>query len=301
MKKLVLSLSLILFVALSLFAQELEFNVSVNTPRLQKTDPQVFKDLEVAITDFMNTRKWTEDVYEPEERIQGNIQINIKEELSQNEFSAEIQIQASRPVFGGTYQSVLLSHADKNVIFTYEQFQPLQYTQNAFNDNLTSILSFYAYTILGMDYDSFSPFGGEKYFQTANDIISTVPSSVTGKYKGWRASDGNRNRYWIIENILSARARNYRQAMYDYHRLGLDMMHTDEETAKSVLFQAIEQIGAVNKSYPNAMIIQMFANAKAAEIVEVFKEGSTQQKTKVRQIMSKMDAANANKYKAIGR
>jgi len=301
MKKLLLSFSLILFVSMSLFAQEFEFNVSVNTPRLQKTDPQVFKDLENAIKDFMNTRKWTEDVFDPEERIQGNIQINIKEELSQNEFSAELQIQASRPVFGGNYETVLLSHADKAIVFTYEQFQPLQYTQNAFNDNLTSILSFYAYTILGIDYDSFSPFGGEQYYQTANDIISTVPSGLTGKYKGWRSSDGNRNRYWIIESTLSPRARNYRQAMYDYHRLGLDMMHDDQETAKSILLQAIEQIGAVNKSYPNAMIIQMFANAKASEIVEVFKEGSSQQKTKVRQLMSKMDAANANKYKAIGR
>ncbi len=301
MKKLVLSLSLVLFVSLGLIAQEFQFNVSVNTPQLKRTDPQVFKDLENAITDFLNTQKWTDDVYEPEERIQGNIQINIKEELSQNEFTAELQIQASRPVFGGSYNTVLLSHADKNLVFTYEQFQPLQYTQNAFNDNLTSILSFYAYTILGIDYDSYSPFGGEQYYQTANDIISTIPSGLTGKYKGWRSSDGNRNRYWVIESTLSPRARNYRQAMYDYHRLGLDMMHSDQETAKSIILQAIEQIGTVNKAYPQAMIIQMFANAKAAEIVEIFKEGSSQQKTKIRQLMSKMDAANANKYKAIGR
>ena len=301
MKKLLLSLGLILSMCITILAQELDFNVSVNTPKLQKTDPQVFKDLENAIQEFMNTRKWTEDIYTPEERIQGNIQINIKEELSSNEFSADIQIQASRPVYGGDYKSVLLSHADKNAVFTYEQFQPLEYTKNSFHDNLTSILTFYAYTILGMDYDSFSPFGGEPYFQIANDIVATVPSGLTGKYKGWRSVDGNRNRHWIVENILSPRVRPYRQAMYDYHRLGLDMMHTDQETAKSVMLKAIEEIGTVNKAYPNSMIIQMFANAKASEVVEVFKEGNSQQKTKVKQLMSKMDASNANKYKAIGR
>ncbi len=301
MKKIVLALSLCLVFFTSVVAQEMNFTVSVNTPKLQKTDPQVFKDLENAIQEFMNTRKWIEDVYEPEERIQGNLQITIKEELSANEFSADIQIQASRPVFGGDYKTVLLSHADKNIIFTYEQFQPLQFTKNSFTDNLTSVLTFYVYTILGMDYDSFSPYGGEPYYQIAQDIVATIPNSLTGKYKGWRSVDGNRNRHWIMENILSPRVRPYRQAMYDYHRLGLDMMHQDVVTARSVMLKALDEIGKVNKAYPSSMIIQMFANAKGNELVEIFKNGDSQQKTKVRQLMSKMDASNATKYRAIGR
>jgi len=301
MKKTLFSLALFLTFSLALFAQEMEFSVSVNTTTVQSTDPQVFKELENAIQEFLNTRKWTEDNFEPEERIQCNLQITIKEELGNNEFSGDLQIQASRPVFGGDYQSVLLSHADKNLIFTYEQFQPLQYTKNSFHDNLTSILTFYVYTILGMDYDSFSPYGGEIYYQTAQDILNTIPNSLTSKYKGWRSVDGNRNRHWVIENTLSPRVRPYRQAMYDYHRLGLDMMHQDQETARSVMLKAIEEIGKVNKAYPSSMIIQMFANAKSSEVVEVFKNGDSQQKTRVRQLMSKMDAANASKYKAIGR
>jgi len=296
------------FLALSLMAfasfvqaQELQATVSINTPLLQKTDPQVFKQLEIAMTEFLNSQRWTDEDYEQEERILVNISLNITDELTANEFKGDLIIQSSRPVYGGDYQSVMVSNVDKGIQFTYEQFQPLQFSENLFIDNLSSILSFYAYIIIGMDYDSFSPFGGDDYFQAANDIVNIVPNNLTSKYKGWRSLDGNQNRYWAIENLLNPRMRPIRQSNYDYHRLGLDMMHKDVEAGKSVMLKAIEAVGVVNKAQVNSMLVTMFADAKGPEIIEVFKEGTTQQKSQVKKVMSKMDPANSSKYNTIGR
>lgn len=300
MKKLILPLFFLL-IAGSTFAQEFEFQITINTPKLQTTDPKVFETLSNNLKDFLNSFRWTEHDYENTERIKCDIQLTIKEELSDNTFSADLAIQAARPIYGSSEETALLSHLDKNVSFSYEQFQPIDYTQNAFQDNLSSIIAFYVHIILGMDYDSFSPFGGDKYYQTALDILNTVPQNIAGSFKGWRSLDGNRNRYWMIDNILSPSVRPFRKAMYDYHRQSLDIMHTDVITARAVMLQALEEIDRVNKSNPNLMILQMFANAKASEIVEIFKEGSSREKTRVYQIMTKIDAANAAKYRPIRR
>ena len=283
-------------------AQELQATVNINTPMLQTTDPEVFKELENAMTEFLNSQRWTDEDYEAEERIQVNIQINITDELAANEFKGDFIIQSTRPVYGSDYQSVLVSTVDKGVTFTYAQFQPIQYSQNLYIDNLSSVLSFYAYIIIGMDYDSFSPFGGDEYFLIAQEILNIVPNNLTSKYKGWRAQDGNNNtRYWMVENLLNPRMRPIRQSIYDYHRLGLDMMHKDVETGKVVIEKAIEAVGVVNKTQANSMIVTMFADAKGNEIIEIFKEGTREQKANVQQVMSKMDPSNSNRYRSIGR
>lgn len=282
-------------------AQELQATITINTPLLQTTDPQIFKQLEVAMTEFLNTQQWTDVQYEPEERIQVNISLNITDELSANEFKGDLIIQSSRPVYGGDYQSVVVSNVDKGVQFTYEPFQPVQFSENLFIDNLSSVLSFYAYVIIGMDFDTFSPFGGDDYFQAANDIVNIVPNNLTSKYRGWRSLDGNQNRYWVIENLLNPRMRPIRQSLYDYHRLGLDTMHEDVETGKNVMLKAIEAVGKVNKAQANSMLVTMFADAKSSEIIEVFKEGTSQQKALVQKVMGRMDPANSNKYRTIGR
>ena len=285
-------------------AQEMQFEVKVNAQKATSTDPKVFESLKKGIEEMLNNQKWTDDVFELEERIKCNVQVIINS-VSGNNIQAQLAIQAARPVYGSSYETSLITHQDPDFNFSYEQFQPIQYTPNAFNDNLTSVLSFYVYVILGLDYDSFSPLGGEKYFQKAQDILTSVPADVQQSAKGWSSlSKGkgvNRNRYWIIENLLTPRVRPFRQAFYDYHRQGLDLMHKDTEAGKAAMMSALEAIDKVNKSYPNAMILQMFTNAKSSEIIEVFKLGSRQQKTKVFQIMAKMDAANASKYRAIGR
>ena len=301
MKKYSILLLATLFCFNPITAQELQANVSVNTPRLQKTDPQVFKELESAITEFLNAQKWTNDEFDHEERIQINIQLNIKEELANNQFKADLIIQSSRPVYGSDYQTVMLSTVDKDILFTYEQFQPIQYSQNSFIDNLSSLLSFYAYIVIGMDYDSFSPFGGDPYFLAAQEIANTIPTDNSGKYKGWRPIDGQRNRYWIIENFLNPRMRPIRQAIYDYHRLGLDIMHEDLETGKNVLINAIQAVKDVKKAQSNSMLVTIFADAKGSEIIEIFKQATPTQKTKIKQLMGKIDPSHASKYRKIGR
>ncbi|MEM1322652.1 MAG: DUF4835 family protein [Bacteroidota bacterium] len=281
-------------------AQEMNFSVTINTPQLQLTDPAVFENLQQLMENFLNNQKWTDDVFEVEERIQCQIQLNIKQELSPTSFQGDMQIQATRPIFNSTAKTPILSHNDTDVLFEFEPFQPLDYSKNAFVDNLTSILSFYVYFILGLDYDSFSPYGGEPHFKTAMAILNTVPPSIAAQSKGWRALDGNRNRYWMVESVMSPRLRPYRKAIYDYHREGLDIMADDAPAGRAVMVSVLEEIGKADKAYPNSMIIQMFVNAKSQEIIEIFKKGDRAQKTSVKRVMARMDAANASDYRKIG-
>lgn len=299
MKNILLPFVLILCISSGVVAQEFNFNVKLNSEKAQTVDPKVFESLELALRDFLNNQKWTEDEYEPEERIDCNLLLTISEELSATSFKADLAIQATRPVFNSDYQTALFSYVDKGVAFEYEAYQPLEFGDNVFNSNLTSVLAFYCYVILGADYDSFSSFGGEDYYQRAQDILNNVPPSATSRYKGWRSLDGNRNRYWIIESILSPRTRNMRQAMYNYHRLALDKMAEDVNAGRAAMMNALKEMEKVSKGYPNAMIVQLFALAKGDEIIEVFKGGSRQEQNDVIRIMSKIDAANASKYRKI--
>ena len=284
----------------NLTAQEISVRVTVNTPNIQLADPQVFKDLQGAIEELMNNQTWTNETFEIEERIQVTIQITIKEELSEKEFKADMQIQAVRPVYNSGYETVILSHNDKDVTFTYEQFQPLRFSRTQYVDNLTSILSFYSYVILGLDYDTFEPYGGEVYFQEAQNILSAIPPNVASAVKGWRSLDGNRNRYWIIESMLNPRVRPFRQAMYDYHRQGLDIMYEDPTAGRAIINDAIKKVGEVKQAYPQAMVGQMFANAKYGEIIEIFKKGTRSQKSSIKAVMGRVDAANASRYRQVG-
>ena len=280
-------------------AQELNVTVRVNAQKAQ-ADPQVFKSMETAIEEFMNNQKWTEDEFEQGERIEVNIQLTITEELSPTSFRATMGIQAIRPVFDSDYQTPVITHSDRDVTFSFEQYQPIDFSETAYTDNLSHILAFYAYVILGLDYDSFSPFGGEKYFQKAQNLISIFPANLSNAFRGWTSQDGKRNRYWILESMLNPSVRPFREAMYTYHRQGLDIMAENVDAGKAVLMQVLETVGQVNNKYLNAMAIQMFANAKSTELIEIFKIAPRQQKTRVYAIMSKVDAANTSKYRAMG-
>jgi hypothetical protein len=299
MKKLLLFLSVTALTAVALQAQEINASVRINIQKLQQADPRVFETLETAISEFMNDRKWTNDEFEPEERINVNIQLVIQEELSPTSFSADMSVQASRPVFGTDYETPILNFIDKEVTFYYEQYQPIQFSANRFNDNLSSVLAFYAYIILGLDYDSFSLNGGEAQFQEALAIVNNVPESAAAANQGWRSLDGNRNRYWLSENILSPRVRPFRQAWYEYHRQGLDLASKDVATARAIIAAALEQIRSVDNAYPNSMIIQVFSDTKAQEIVEIFKRGTPREQNSVVQIMTRLDATNSNLYREI--
>lgn len=290
------------FIFQNIQAQELDFQVIVNTPTLQTADPRVFESFKQAVQEFMNNTKWTNDVFEQEERIKGNIVINVSKELSPTRFVAEVAIQSTRPIYGSGEETVMFNFQDKNVWFDYEQYQPLIFNQNTFNDNLTGTLAFYAYTLIGLDYDSFSPMGGEPYFRIAQEIVTNVPpaiSAAVSEAAGWRSQDGKINRFWLAENLLSPRIRPYRQAMYDYHRQGLDFMSEDPVAARAVITQAVETLSDVRRAYPNAMVLQTFSDAKSNEITDMFSGATMSEKNKIIQVMTRLDGARSDKYRSI--
>lgn len=299
MKKILLTVAGLLFLWNANFAQELNCNVRINVQKLQTADPRVFETLEQAMTEFLNNQKWTSDYFDTKERINCNFLLTIQEERSPTSFKADLAIQASRPVYGSDYETSILNHIDKDVTFVYEQFQPLQFSINGFNDNLSAVLSFYVYLIIGLDYDSFELYGGEPYLQTAQEIVNNIPQNVAAVNLGWRSLDSDRNRFWIVENLLSPRVRPYRKAMYQYHRLALDVMSNDVDAGRSIMTSAIEEIGKVNQAYPNSMIVQMFANAKSDEVIEIYKRGNRSEQDKFVNLMSKIDPTNASNYREV--
>ncbi len=288
-----------LCLTLSLPAQEFNFTVRINYQKRQIVDPKVYEAMETSIREFLNNQRWTEDLFQPEERINCNLLLTIQEEISQTRFNAEIAITATRPVYGSDYETALINHIDKQVTFDYEQFQPIIYTENTYINNLSSILSFYVYIILGFDYDSFSPYGGEPFFQKAQGVLNNVPQAVAAAFGGWQSTDGNRNRFFIIQNILDPRMRDFRRAWYDYHRLGLDVMHNDPAQGQIVILKSLELLDKTNQLFRNTMVLQMFNNAKIEEIIQIFRGAPREIGNQVIQTMSKIDAANLDRYRRI--
>jgi hypothetical protein len=280
-------------------AQEFNLQVRINAPALKTADPRSIVALEKAINEFFNDRKWTSDEYETEERIEGNIQINIKDDPQANSFVADMFITSGRPVYNSNYTSPILNHVDRDISFQYSEQDPLRDNRSVFTDNLSSILTYYAYIILGFDYDSFALNGGDEHFKTANNIVANIPPNVSSGDRNWSSLGGDRNRYWLIENVLNARMRRYRQAYYDYHRKGLDRMTDDAVVSKAIMLSSIKEVAAVNEVYPNAMLLQMFSNSKRAEILEVFKNSTKSEQRQVFDIMSKIDPAQSDFLKEL--
>ncbi len=280
----------------SVFAQELNCEVQILTPQLQMTDPAIFKTLEGAMQEFMNNRKWTDDAFQPIERIDCKLIITISKELSNDHFLATANIQSSRPVFNSDYQSVMLNYADKDWDISYSAYQPLEFNENANLSNITSMLAFYAYIIIGLDYDSFSEKGGDPYFLKAQSIV-TNSSNVA--QKGWKAFDGTRNRYWLIENLTNSKYDAFRKAYYQYHFAGLDHMYDNRNSATAEVLKALYTIEKVYDRDPNIMIIQLFFNAKSDELIEIMRGASQSDKIKAVNLLSKLDAGNSEKYRNI--
>ena len=279
-------------------AQEMNLTVKVNNPRSAIADPKVFVSLENALKELINGSKWTDDIFEQNERIGGSITLTIDKENSATNFTAKLAIQVNRPIYGTDATTPLFIHLDKEITFSYEQFQPLQFTKTNFTDNLTTTIGYYMYIILAMDYDSFASSGGESFWQTAQDIYNILPDGAKGEWKGKEL--GNTNRYWFVENMLSPRLKGYRQAIYEYHRLGMDYASVDIGRCKNLILQALERMDEAHQSYPNTLALRMFALTKVDELVEIFKGAAPDQKTRMIAIMQKIDPSNASKYTQVG-
>jgi hypothetical protein len=245
----------------SIHAQELNAQVLVNADLVNQTNQQIFKTLERSLNEFLNTQVWTNQDLLPQEKITCSFVFNLTN-YSNDQFEATLQVQSQRPVFDTNYDTPILNFLDRDIVFNYQEFQPLFFNQSSFESNLVSLLSFYAYVILGLDADTFTENGGAPYYEQALQVVNLA--QVTSR-KGWKPSDGTRNRFWLIDNLRANTFREYRQALYEYHRAGLE--------GKEAIMKAIQQLEPLFLRRPNAFLLQIFFDAKVEEIVNLFKEG----------------------------
>ncbi len=285
---------------LKINCQELMCNVQVITQQIQGTNKQIFQTLQTAIYEFLNNTAWTSQVFATEERIECNMLFNIKEQISADEFKGTLQIQVRRPVFNSSYNSVLLNYVDNDLQFTYVEYQPLEFSETSHLSNLTSILAFYAYIIIGLDFDSFSYEGGTPYFHLAEKIVNNAQNASE---KGWRAIDsqGRKNRYWLINNILKEDFSPVREFIYKYHRLGLDRMYNKTNEARSDIAEYLKLLQEVSRNKPDPFMhfLQVMFDAKSDELVNIFKESFQDEKTRVYALLSEIDPSHGNKYDQI--
>ncbi|MDD3740311.1 MAG: DUF4835 family protein [Bacteroidales bacterium] len=293
MKKLI-SVIYIILLSLTFYAQELDCRIQINHSQLQGTTyDKLFQTMQQELYEFINNTAWTKHIYSKDERIECNFYITIDKELSSDEFMGKIQITASRPVYGTSYMSPVLNHLDNNFQFKYVEFEPLEFNANTFTNNLTSVIAYYCYIVIGMDYDTFSPNGGTPYFQEAEKIVQNAQASQEA---GWKAYENMKNRYWLVENLLNDQYSGMRDFMYVYHRQGMDKLTEKPTEARSSIEQAIENLKNVHRRKPGSFLMSIYTTTKCDEIINIFSEAFTDEKARIYNIMKEVDPANSSKY-----
>lgn len=270
-------------------------NIDASNVQLTAGDKTLLADLKTAITNFMNNRRWTEDVYSPEEKIKCNIYLTVKSVPAYGVFEATASVQSSRPIYGSTYESTLLNYFDKNFHFEYNPSQPFDFNENAFFTNLTSMLGFYAYIIIGMDYDSFSKLGGTPYFEKARNIASIAEHSQVG----WTQAESTNNRYWLIADLNNQQMIPLREGIYTYHRLAMDQFIKNPEQSRKEIYEMVSKIKLVTQYNPYSILVKSFFLAKMNELVKIFSEASSDLKPKAVELFRQLDPLNSEKYSQI--
>jgi hypothetical protein len=283
--------------SLGVQAQELNCKVQVVASKITTTDPKVFKTLETTIYEFLNNRKWTGDNFKPEERIDCSLIINITEDLGGNNYKATANIGLSRTGYNTSYNSPILNYADGNFNFTYAEFQPVQFNDNVFNSNLASLLAYWSYILIGMDYDTYSLKGGTPHFNTALTILNNVPQSqANDQGTGWKQFDGNRNRAILLDEILKPRLEVLREVEYEYHRKGIDVMFENANTGRATILAALKKMERLAESDPNSMVLQLFFDAKRAELISMFTKAPPGERNEAYNILVKLDGKKTEMY-----
>src|SRR5690606_7746532 len=282
----------------SVSAQQLNFTVTINSDRANTQERDVFDNMKTSFEQFLNGRNWIDDEFRPEERIKGNLLITINDMPSVGLFNATVQIQTVRPVYGSNYESLLFNFADRNWTFEYVEAQPLEFNRFAFVDNISSLLAFYAYIAIGLDYDSFSQRSGDPYFEIANNIVSNAQKSPR---PGWSQSPSDRrNRYWLTNDLYSSQTMvPIRDAYYLYHRQGLDLLRSKPEEAFNQILEALRLVAEANSAQPNSILTITFMDAKSDEISKILKNAPAEIKAEAVEILLKVDPNNARKYNDI--
>ena len=276
-------------------AQELNCSVIVNSDLIDQTNKQIFNTLERSLNDFVNKNKWTNKNYTTQEQITCSMLITVSSYES-DRFTATLQVQAGRPVYNSSYQSPVFNYQDKQFNFEYLEFQPLFYNPNSFNSNLVSVITYYVYIILGIDADTFALNGGTPYYEKARDIVNLAQGSG---YLGWQQIDGNRTRWELTDNLLSDTFREYRMVMYNYHRLGMDRMEKNAVLTKTAVIGSMQLFERLVSRRPNALLLQIFFDAKADEIKNIFSGGPKVDVVRLKESLNKVAPFYASSWNEI--
>jgi hypothetical protein len=299
MRKILLSISLLLIIV-GIQAQELKCNVQVVSQKIAGSNKQVFETMQSEIFEFMNNRVWTDHVYGIEERIECNLMFNITEQLSADEFRGTLQIQSRRPVFNTNYYTTMFNFVDNDIQFRYIEFEPLEFDLNSHTSNLTSLLAFYAYFIIALDYDSFAFEGGTPFYENAEKIVINAQNTIE---KGWKPVDdmSHKNRYWLIKDMIDEEYAPVREFYYRYHRHGLDIMESKVAEGRAEIATSMEMLQAVYRDRPDPYmhVLRLVFDAKDDEFVKVFSESFPEEKNRVFAILTEIDQSNKSKYEAI--
>lgn len=284
--------------------QEIKAKVTVLSNRIStQVDKKIFTTLQNSLANFLNSRKWTTDVFQPQERIECSFLLNLDKELGQNVYSASLTIQAARPVYKTTYLTPLVNFQDDNLAFRYQEFQPIEFNENRvqgtdpYVSNLTAVLSYWVYIILGLDYDSFSPRGGESYFLKAQNIVNNAPES--GDISGWKNYESLRNRYWLAENLNNNRFALMHDALYTYFRTGLDQFYEQEEEGRTGILNSLNYLETIQSENPGSMILQFFFQGRSTELIKIFSKADQETKDRAKALLVKLDVANMQAYKEL--
>ena len=278
-------------------AQELNARVTINSDQVQATNKQVFTTLQNALTEFINNKKWTDATFAINERIECSMTILITEIVSDNSFKGEIQVQARRPVYNSSYTTTLLNHRDTEFSFDYTEFEPLEYTENVLNSNLIATVVFYIYTILGLDFDSFSPQGGSAFLQQAQQIVSLAQAQTS--WTGWKAFENDRNRHALATALQDNTSEAFREMWYNYHRKGLDEMAANPDRGRTTIIGLLPVLEQVKSTRPTSPLLQMFADAKLDEVVLIYSKATTQEKQEGYKMLSNLYPALTNRMESL--
>jgi hypothetical protein len=284
--------------------QDIQARLTVMASKIStQVDKKIFQTLQTVLSNFLNNRNWTKDAFQPTEKIQCNFLLNIEQDLGSNVFKGKLTVQAARPVYNSTYDSPIINFLDDNIAFRYVEFQPIEFNENRVQGtdpvaaNLTAVLAYYVNIILGFDYNSFSLRGGDVYFQKAWNIVNNAPEGRD--ITGWKPFEGQRNRYWLAENMNNNRFALMHDAIYTYYRTGLDLFYDNQEEGRNGVMNCINYLNTINTENPNSMILPFFFQGKSAEIVKIFSHANADMKSRVKGLLEKLDITNATAYKEL--
>ncbi len=285
-------------------AQEIQARLTVMTNKIStQVDKKIFQTLQTALINFLNNRRWTGDAFQPAEKIQCNFLLSLEEDLGSNVYRGKLTVQAARPVYNTSYDSPIINFIDNNVVFRYQEFQPIEFNENRVQGsdpvaaNLTAILAYYVYMILGLDYDSFSLRSGDVFFQKGWNIVNNAPES--GDIAGWKSFESQRNRYWLAENMNNNRFALMHDVLFAYYRSGMDIFYENEDEGRNGIMNGLNFLNTINSENPNSMILQFFFQGKSTELVKVFSRANAEQKGRARDILTRLDITNSSAYKEL--